>query len=171
LIAEGRLAAGSITKRKEARLASGSTFMPEYRRSKLLLKAGHGVTHQCVTFGRTYWRTITLTLVVAGCVTQATAAPATCVVLAGTADGFTKQSAVSRALSALKDYIKQYRAENRLGAVTIRAKRAELQPYWRNRVSESMMYQPDIVTATSHTVCWQGVISFYVCTSGAEVCW
>jgi hypothetical protein len=96
---------------------------------------------------------------------------AACVVLAGTADGFKKDTAVSRAQTALDDYINQYKAENNLDAVTIRPMRAEPQPYWRGRVSENMMYQPDIVTATSHTTCWQGVISFYVCTSGAEVCW
>jgi hypothetical protein len=91
--------------------------------------------------------------------------------VAGTADGFNKKTAVSRAQRALDDYINQYKADNNLGAVTIRAMRAEPQPYWRRRVSENMMYQPDIVTANSHTVCWQGVISFYVCTSGAQVCW
>jgi hypothetical protein len=35
------------------------------------------------------------------------------------------------------------------------------------RVSENMMYHPDIVTEKSYTVCWQGVVSTYVCTSGA----
>ena len=37
---------------------------------------------------------------------------AACVVLAGTADGFDKDTAVSRAQLALDDYIKQYKAEN-----------------------------------------------------------
>jgi hypothetical protein len=69
------------------------------------------------------------------------------------------------------DYIKQYKAENHLGAVTVKAMRAEPQPYWRGRVSENMMYHPDIVTEKSYTVCWQGVVSTYVCTSGAQVCW
>jgi hypothetical protein len=120
---------------------------------------------------RTHLRPLRLAMVAAGCVAQATAAPAACVGLAGTADGFNKETAVSRAQRALDDYINQYKAENNLGAVTVRAMRAEPQPYWRRRVSENMMYQPDIVTANSYTVCWQGVISFYVCTSGAEVCW
>jgi hypothetical protein len=103
--------------------------------------------------------------------THATTAPAACVGLAGTADGFNKKTAVSRAQQALEGYINQYKAEKNLGTVTIRAMRAEPQPYWRGRVSENMMHHPDVVTATSHTVCWQGVISFYVCTSGAQVCW
>ena len=67
---------------------------------------------------------------------------AACVVLAGTADGFDKDTAVSRAQLALDDYIQQYKAENHLGAVSVSAMRAEPQPYWRGRVSENMMYHP-----------------------------
>src|SRR5262245_61881159 len=102
---------------------------------------------------------------------QGAPAPEACVVLAGTADGFNKETAVSRAQLALDDYVRQYKEENHLDAVTVKAMRAEPQPYWRGRVSENMMYHPDIVTEKSYTVCWQGVISFYVCTSGAQVCW
>ncbi len=117
-------------------------------------------------------RTIRLALVAAAlCMAQGAPASAACVVLAGTADGFDKETAVSRAQLALDDYIKQYKAENHLGAVTVKAMRAEPQPYWRGRVSENMMYHPDIVTEKSYTVCWQGVVSTYVCTSGAQVCW
>jgi len=101
---------------------------------------------------------------------QSVPASAACVVLAVTADGFDKDTAVSRAQLALDDYIKQYKAENHLGAVTVSAMRAAPQPYWRGRVSENMMYHPDIVTEKSYTVCWQGVVSTYVCTSGAQVC-
>ena len=117
-------------------------------------------------------RTIRLASVAAGlCMAQAAPVSAACVVLAGTADGFDKDTAVGRAQRALDDYIKQYKAENHLGAVTVSAMRAEPQPYWRGRVSENMMYHPDIVTEKSYTVCWQGVVSTYVCTSGAQVCW
>ena len=31
--------------------------------------------------------------------------------------------------------------------------------------------KPDVVTAKSYTVCWKGVVSKVVCTSGAKVCW
>jgi len=115
-------------------------------------------------------RSIRLALVAAGLCTGAPASAA-CVVLAGTADGFDKETAVSRAQRSLEDYIQQYKVENHLGAVTVSAMRAEPQPYWRGRVSENMMYHPDIVTEKSYTVCWQGVVSTYVCTSGAQVCW
>jgi len=75
-------------------------------------------------------RIIRLAFVAAGlCMAQGTPASAACVVLAGTADGFDKDTAVSRAQLALDDYIKQYKAENHLGAVTVSAMRAEPQPY------------------------------------------
>jgi hypothetical protein len=66
-----------------------------------------------------------------------------------TADGFDKETAVSRAQRSLEDYIQQYKAENHLDQVTISAMRAEPQPYWRGRVSENMMHCPDIVTDNS----------------------
>ena len=117
-------------------------------------------------------RTIRLALVAVGlCMAQAAPVSAACVVLAGTADGFDKDTAVGRAQRALDDYIKQYKDENHLGSVTVSAMRAEPQPYWRGRVSENMMHRPDIVTEKSYTICWQGVVSTYVCTSGAQVCW
>jgi hypothetical protein len=116
----------------------------------------------------TRFRSMMLALV---CVTQGTPASAACVLLAGTADGFDKETAVSRAQRSVEDYIQQYKTEHHLGAVSVSAMRAEPQPYWRGRVSENMMYRPDIVTDKSYTVCWQGVVSTYVCTSGAQVCW
>ena len=76
---------------------------------------------------------------------QGAPASAACVVLAGTADGFDKETAVSRAQRSLEDYIQQYKAENHLGAVAVKAMRAEPQPYWRGRVSDNV-YRPDIVT-------------------------
>lgn len=107
------------------------------------------------------------------------AAQAGCVGLSGTADGFDKETAVSRAQLALDDYVKQYKAEKKLPAVTVSAMRVSPQPYWRSSVSDSQfcfgincgIYKPDIVNARSYTVCWHGVVSPYVCTSGAKVCW
>ena len=65
-------------------------------------------------------------------------AQAGCVGLSGTADGFDKETAVSRAQLALADYVKQYKAEKRLRAVTVNAMRASPQPYWRSSVSANM---------------------------------
>jgi hypothetical protein len=113
-----------------------------------------------------------VTLIAAGLyVAQVAPAWAGCVLLAGTADGFDKETAVDRAQLALDGFIDQYKSENHLDAVTVSAMRAEPSPYWRSKVTENMMRGPDIVTEKSYTVCWQGVISTYVCTSGARVCW
>jgi hypothetical protein len=119
-----------------------------------------------------YVRGLALALIAAGlCVAQGAPASAGCIGLSGTADGFDKETAVSRAQLALSYYIKEYKAAKKLGAVTVSAQRAEPQPYWRPYVSDNMYYHPDIVNATSYTICWQGVVSPYVCTSGAKICW
>ena len=120
-----------------------------------------------------YVRGLALALMAAGlCAAQSAPALAGgCVGLAGTADGFDKETAVSRAQLALADYIKQYKAQKRLGSVTVTAQRQEPQPYWRPYVSDNMYYHPDVVNAKSYTICWQGVVSPYVCTSGAKICW
>jgi hypothetical protein len=121
---------------------------------------------------KSYWRGSALALIAAGfCLALGAPAQAGCVGLSGTADGFDKETAVSRAQLALDQYVKEYRAQKKLGAVTLSAMRAAPQPYWRSSVSENMFYKPDIVTAKSYTVCWQGVVSPFVCTSGAKACW
>jgi len=106
-------------------------------------------------------------------------AQAGCIGLSGTADGFDKETAVSRAQLALADYVKEYKVAKHLSAVNVSAMRASPQPYWRSSVSENMfcfniwcgVYKPDIVNKSSYTVCWSGVVSPYVCTSGAKLCW
>jgi hypothetical protein len=121
---------------------------------------------------RSYLRVGALALMAAGlCLIQGAPASAGCIGLSGTADGFDKETAVSRAQLALSDYVKEYKATKKLGAVTISAMRAKPQPYWRDAVSDNMFYKPDIVNAKSYTICWTGVVSPYVCTSGAKVCW
>src|SRR5262249_16415001 len=106
-------------------------------------------------------------------------AQAGCVGLSGTADGFDKETAVSRAQLALDEYVKQYKAEKRLRAATVRAMRASPQPYWPSSVSQNMfrfniwcgVYKPEIVNKSLYGVCGSGVVSPYVCTSGAKLCW
>jgi hypothetical protein len=113
------------------------------------------------------------------CLVLSAPTQAGCIGLSGTADGFDKETAVSRAQLALADYVKEYKAAKHLSAVNVSAMRASPQPYWRSSVSENQfcfgincgIYKPDIVNAHSHTMCWHGVVSPYVCTSGARVCW
>jgi hypothetical protein len=87
----------------------------------------------------------------------------------GTADGWNKQDALSGAQSALAEAVAEFKKGR--GAVTVTALRAKPQPYWRDAVSADLFLKPDVVTAKSHTVCWKGVVSPVVCTSGAKVCW
>src|ERR1044071_10471848 len=92
-----------------------------------------------------------LALMAAGfCLALGSPAQAACVGLSGTADGFDKETAVSRAQLALDEYVKQYKAEKKLGVLALSAMRAAPQPYWRGSVSETMMYKPDIVTSKSY---------------------
>ena len=121
---------------------------------------------------RSYKRVFGLALIAAGlCLAQSAPAKAGCLGFSGTADGFDKETAVSRAQAAVADAISQYKASKRLASVTVTAMRAKPQPYWRDNVSENLFFKPDIVKSNSYTVCWTGVVSPYVCTSGAKACW
>ena len=84
--------------------------------------------------------------------------------------GSNKATAVTRAQAAVAQAIirLQEAEENRRRFRD--AMRATPQPYWRSSVSQSF-YKPDIVRSDSYTVCWSGVVSPYVCTSGAKACW
>jgi hypothetical protein len=121
---------------------------------------------------RSYLRVFALALAAAGfCLAQGATAQAGCVGLSGTADGFDRQTAVSRAQNALATAISDFKAQKRIRSVSIRAMRAKPQPYWRDTVSSDLYQKPDVVTSRSYTVCWSGVVSPSVCTSGAKVCW
>ena len=103
--------------------------------------------------------------------TQGGPAHAGCAAFSGTADGFDKPTAVTRAQAAVAQAIADYRAQKRLGRVSVSPLRRPPQPYWRDAVSPELFHKPDIVTSKSHTICWSGVVSPYVCTSGAKACW
>lgn len=122
---------------------------------------------------RSYKRVLGLTLVAAGlcCGAQVAPANAGCLGFSGTADGFDQETAVTRAQAAVAQAVTDYRTQKKLPATTVTAMRAKPQPYWRDSVSDDLYYKPDIVKANSYTVCWHGVVSPYVCTSGAKACW
>jgi hypothetical protein len=117
-------------------------------------------------------RLCALGLVAAGLyLVQGAEAYAGCVGLSGTADGVSKATAVSRSQNAVAEAINEYKAAKRLGAIRVSPMRAKPQPYWRDSVSDNLYQKPDIVTSRSHTICWSGVVSPFVCTSGAKLCW
>ena len=121
---------------------------------------------------RSYLRGLALALTATGlCMAQSATAQAGCVGLSGTADGFDRRTAVSRAQNSLAKAIVDYKTQKRIRSVSVRAMRAKPNPYWRDAVSANLYQKPDIVTSRSHTICWSGVISPSVCTSGAKICW
>lgn len=121
---------------------------------------------------RLYRRVFGLALVAAGLsLAQSAPVDAACLGFSGTADGFDKQTAVTRAQQAVAQAIVDYRKQKRLGPGSVSPMRASPQPYWRDSVSADLYHKPDIVTGSSHTICWSGVISPFVCTSGAKACW
>ena len=109
-------------------------------------------------------------LAIAGlCVAVAPVNAAGCSQLVGTADGWDKSDALSGSQAALAQEVNDFKKGK--GAVTVTAMKARPRPYWRESVSDDLYVKPDVVTAKSYTVCWHGVISPVVCTSGAKVCW
>lgn len=119
-----------------------------------------------------YMRVLGLALIAAGlCTVQSAPANAACLGFSGTADGFDKVTAVSRAQAAVAQAIADYKTQKKIRTVAVSGMRAKPQPYWRTSVSDNLYHKPDIVTADSYTVCWAGVVSPYVCTSGAKACW
>ena len=119
-----------------------------------------------------HWRGRALALTVLGlCLSQSAPAQAGCVGLNGTADGMNKQTAVARSQNALATAIQEYKASKRIRSVSVSPMRPRPQPYWRSSVSADLYQKPDIVTSRSHTICWSGVVSPSVCSSGARICW
>jgi len=91
-------------------------------------------------------------------------------------DGGSRAAAQKRSQNALKKTISDWRRKQgrRSGwlsqGVTIEGHQMRPNPYWRSRVDANLYYRPNARTATSYTVCWKGVISTAVCTSGAKIC-
>jgi hypothetical protein len=96
---------------------------------------------------------------------------AKCSLLVGTADGWNKGDASTGARKALSDSIAEWKAKTRSSSLSVTAMRPRPQPYWRTEVAPELYLKPDIVTSQSHTICWKGVVSPVVCSSGAKVCW
>jgi hypothetical protein len=100
-----------------------------------------------------------------------TASHAKCQVFNGTADGWNKEEGAGAAIGALNAAIEQWKAANAAGGqVKVTPEKPEPHPYWRSTVSPDLFLTPDIVTDTTYTTCWKGVVSKVVCTSGAKVC-
>lgn len=97
---------------------------------------------------------------------------ARCLFFSGTADSLRKSRAVEDSLEGLRAAIDQWKAERGIvGPVTETPQRPEPKPYWRSSISEELFLVPDVISDTAYTLCWKGVVSPVVCTSGTKVCW
>jgi hypothetical protein len=97
---------------------------------------------------------------------------AECSILNETADGWSKEEASTTARAALHETIAAWKAKNGItGAVRETPEKPEPRPYWRTTVSPDLFLPPDVVTTSDYTICWKGVVSKAVCTSGTKLCW
>ncbi len=95
-----------------------------------------------------------------------------CLVFAGTADAFRHDKAVQDSQASLDEAIAKWKTDSKITTpVTVTADKPEPHPYWRSTVYPELFLTPDVVTETSYTICWKGVFSPVVCSSGAKVCW
>ncbi|MGA8690520.1 MAG: hypothetical protein ACLQF1_13695 [Methyloceanibacter sp.] len=119
-------------------------------------------------------RSVLLAMVAIACcapLTRPTAAPARCLFISGTADGLVKTRAVEDSLTSLRDAIDKWKAANGVtGPISQTAEKPAPHPYWRSAVSPELFLAPDVVTDSTYTLCWKGVVSPVVCTSGAKLC-
>jgi hypothetical protein len=95
-----------------------------------------------------------------------------CVSIATTDDALDKNRAVEKALKSLRAEIDKWKADNGVtGPVTETAEKPQPHPFWRSSVPSHAFLPPDVVSDSAYTICWSGVISPVVCTSGAQLCW
>jgi len=95
-----------------------------------------------------------------------------CMYFAGTADALIKSNAVDESLKSLREAIDKWKAETGVtGPVSQTAQKPQPVPYWRSEVRPDLFLPPDAVSDATYTLCWKGVVSPVVCTSGAKVCW
>jgi hypothetical protein len=100
------------------------------------------------------------------------AAETQCVSFSDTIDGINKDRAVEQSLKSLDEQIEKWKADNGVtGPVTVTAEKPQPHPFWRSSVPAYALLSPDVVSDTAYTICWTGVVSPVVCTSGARVCW
>lgn len=95
-----------------------------------------------------------------------------CLSFSGTSDAIRKSNAVEAALESLRKAIEEWKVETRTpGPFTATPERPQPVPYWRSSVRQSLFLPPDVISDTTHTICWRGVFSPVVCTSGTKLCW
>ncbi|MEG6508284.1 hypothetical protein V6C03_04805 [Methyloligella sp. 2.7D] len=105
----------------------------------------------------------------AACSATPAAAFSECVMFSGTADGIVKPEAVDDSRGALQEAIGEWRTEHPGVTGVMSAAKPKPKPYWRSGVRDDLYVSP-VVDRQAYTLCWHGVVSPYVCTSGARLC-
>ena len=71
----------------------------------------------------------------------------------------------------LREAIDKWKTDNNVtGPVRETPHKPAPNPYWRSSISPHLLLPPDVVSDSAYTICWTGVVSPVVCTSGAQVC-
>jgi len=100
------------------------------------------------------------------------AAQTQCVSFSDSIDGVDKNHTVEKSLKSLHEQIEKWKADNGVtGPVTVTAEKPQPHPFLRRSVPAYALLPPDVVSDTAYTICWTGVVSPVVCTSGTRVCW
>ena len=100
------------------------------------------------------------------------AAQTQCASFSDTIDGVNKDRAVEKSLKSLDEQIEKWKADNGVtGPVTVAAEKPQPRPFWRSSVPSHALLPPDVVSDSAYTICWTGVVSPVVCTSGTKLCW
>ena len=100
------------------------------------------------------------------------AAETQCVSFSDSIDGVNKDHTVEKSLTSLHEQIEKWEADSGVtGPVTVTAEKPQPHPFWRSSVPAYAVLSPDVVSDVAYTICWTGVVSPVVCTSGARVCW
>jgi hypothetical protein len=95
-----------------------------------------------------------------------------CMYFSGTADALIKSNAVDASLKSLREAIDKWKAETGVaGPVSETAQKPQPVPYWRSEVRPDLFLPPDVLSDAAYTLCWKGVVSPVVCTSGSKLCW
>ena len=113
-----------------------------------------------------------LALMAVACWSTIAAAQTQCVSFSDTIDGIDKDHAVEKSLKSLAEQIEKWKTDNGVtGPVTETAEKPQPHPFWRSSIPSYALLPPDVVSDSAYTICWTGVVSPVVCTSGARVCW
>lgn len=93
-----------------------------------------------------------------------------CLLFTGTADGLDKGEAVDGSRDALNEEVTDWKKQHHVTHIDLSPFKPHPKPYWRTVVTSDLYVRPDVVSKHIYTLCWHGVVSPVVCTSGARYC-